>query len=368
MATKDQPKPDELELSLFGPGFGECAVVHLGAGKWMVVDSCIDSAADVPVALRYLKDLGVDIAAQVVLVVVTHWHDDHIKGAASVLQAATSARFACSAALKNEEFLVLLRTAEKEIKLVDHTSGASEFASILQILRAQRGREGPNFWAAEGMILHQDLALGVKVSALSPSAATVTSASTAFANLLPKAKQPIRRVPESSPNQLSVVLQIPSPEVSVLLGGDLETGTNTHRGWHAVVASAVRSQVKSIGFKVAHHGSENGDFQGIWTDLLHDSAYALVTPYGRGRKPLPSDKDVRRLLRNTSELFSTVWPPTIKPRGGDKTANRTMDEVAKNRRTIRSVPGHLRLRVPLNTASHPSIGLFDGAIRVTSPQ
>ena len=32
------PAPDELEVSLFGRGVGECAVVHLGSGEWLVVD------------------------------------------------------------------------------------------------------------------------------------------------------------------------------------------------------------------------------------------------------------------------------------------------------------------------------------------
>src|SRR5437870_3908933 len=103
MPVKDKPNPDQLELSLFGPGYGECVVVHLGARKWMVVDSCWDAAADRAVALRYLEGIGVDIATDIVLVVITHWHDDHIQGAASIVRAAGSAEVVCSMALRNEE-------------------------------------------------------------------------------------------------------------------------------------------------------------------------------------------------------------------------------------------------------------------------
>src|SRR5438067_455186 len=38
----EPPDSSELELSVFGPGRGECLVVHLGAGEWMVVDSCLN--------------------------------------------------------------------------------------------------------------------------------------------------------------------------------------------------------------------------------------------------------------------------------------------------------------------------------------
>ena len=44
MSLAAPPRTDELEVSLFGPGVGECVIVHLGAGEWMVVDSCLDPA------------------------------------------------------------------------------------------------------------------------------------------------------------------------------------------------------------------------------------------------------------------------------------------------------------------------------------
>ena len=54
------PEPNQLELSLFGPGRGECAVIHLGWGDWACIDSCIDRATKRPAALSYLERIGVD--------------------------------------------------------------------------------------------------------------------------------------------------------------------------------------------------------------------------------------------------------------------------------------------------------------------
>jgi glyoxylase-like metal-dependent hydrolase (beta-lactamase superfamily II) len=75
------PGESEFEVSVFGPGHGECIVLHVGKGDWVVVDSHRDSETNEPVALRYLQTLGVNSAERVKMVVATHWHDDHMDGA-----------------------------------------------------------------------------------------------------------------------------------------------------------------------------------------------------------------------------------------------------------------------------------------------
>ena len=48
------PSEDEVEITLLGPGYGESIVVHIGHGRWIVVDSCINDAGE-PQALEYLQ-------------------------------------------------------------------------------------------------------------------------------------------------------------------------------------------------------------------------------------------------------------------------------------------------------------------------
>ena len=84
------PGKNEFEITLFGPGYGESVVLHVGNGAWIVVDSCIDKE-NTPVAIHYLNRLGVDPAEAVTLVVATHWHDDHIRGMARLVAACTNA-------------------------------------------------------------------------------------------------------------------------------------------------------------------------------------------------------------------------------------------------------------------------------------
>jgi hypothetical protein len=69
------PSPDELEISIFGPGYGECIVAHLGDNSWFVVDSCIDVYTKRPAALTYFEKIGVNPSVSVKQIIATHWHD-----------------------------------------------------------------------------------------------------------------------------------------------------------------------------------------------------------------------------------------------------------------------------------------------------
>jgi beta-lactamase superfamily II metal-dependent hydrolase len=351
------PQANELELSLFGPGMGECLTIHLGFGEWMIVDSCINGATGRPIALDYLESIGVDVSKQVKLVLVTHWHDDHIRGVGQIIRTVPTARFGCSAAVKSPDFFSLM-SAGKRVKLVEHTSGLDEFEDVLSTKSG-----GPDFWMDEGKVLYTNSSSPqVKVHALSPSAHTVTHAMGNFTAMWGAVKKGHRQpFPSVTPNDQSVVLLVETKDVHLLLGADLEAGANANTGWNAVVASTTRPKVLSSGYKVAHHGSHNGDMPGIWTHLNHKNPQALLTTYSRGKKPLPSDDDVKRLTSQSDKVYCTVWPASQRPKSRTP-VDRTMNEVAKNRQAVLKRPGHIRLRVPL--AGQPSdivVDLFSNA-------
>jgi len=54
------PAADEIEVTLFGPGYGEAIAVHLGEGVWLLVDSCVDPDSKAPASGTYLEGFGVD--------------------------------------------------------------------------------------------------------------------------------------------------------------------------------------------------------------------------------------------------------------------------------------------------------------------
>jgi hypothetical protein len=133
------PKPDELEISIFGPGRGECIAIHLGDNEWCIVDSCIPRGRTDPIAIEYLKRFGNETLENIRLIIATHWHDDHINGLASILKQAPHAKFCCSMAIKSDEFLTLVSVAPENIS---RRSGVDEFASILSELK-DRGEKAP---------------------------------------------------------------------------------------------------------------------------------------------------------------------------------------------------------------------------------
>jgi glyoxylase-like metal-dependent hydrolase (beta-lactamase superfamily II) len=105
---ENPPLTDEVEVSVFGPGFGECIVVHLTEQSWLVVDSCIDARTKEPAALVYFEKIGVDAAKDVRFVISTHWHDDHIRGIGRVVGKCELAKFVCAHGLGSKEFKTLV--------------------------------------------------------------------------------------------------------------------------------------------------------------------------------------------------------------------------------------------------------------------
>lgn len=90
VAKIEPPAPDEVEVCIFGPDFGECVLVHFGSNRWFVVDSCEYPGISEPVAIHYLQQLG--LAATVLeRIVITHWHNDHCKGISRLAAAAPNA-------------------------------------------------------------------------------------------------------------------------------------------------------------------------------------------------------------------------------------------------------------------------------------
>ena len=126
------PSPNEIEISVFGPGIGEAIAFHYN-NNWILIDSCIDQKTNKPASLNYLQSLSVDLKTSVKLIILTHWHDDHIRGASEMIQKCPNARIVLSDALKNDDFLQLAVIYSKRKMVLPN--GFDEFTKILQQIR-----------------------------------------------------------------------------------------------------------------------------------------------------------------------------------------------------------------------------------------
>jgi len=358
-------------VSLFGPGIGECIVVHVGGGDWIIVDSCIDRSSRGPIALKYLRSLGVNVESQVKLVVATHWHDDHIQGLAEILDAAKSARFVNSAAyaLKDLMRLVVLGNA-----MPPTSSATREYDAIVKVLKERRDaserREavGPIPALANKKILAQTVrtaacSLEVEIYALSPSDGVFNIAHHIAQHELSDAFSAIqhgRRPVVQGPNQLSVVLWLKVGALDVLLGADLEHVAGATEGWRAIVHSRERPSGKASCFKVPHHGSRNADCPESWTELLSAKPIAMLTPHAPSG--LPKDADIARLCARTPFVYLTGDPARYGRPRRDNAVEKTLREVTLSRRAVSGRMGHVRLRADaIDSGQEPLVELGNGA-------
>lgn len=346
------PSADQFEISTFGPGYGECCVLHVGEGRWVVVDSCLDSTDRVdrrPVAEKYLRALGVDIATQVDLVVATHWHSDHVRGIGRVLEQAASAQFCCSVALLDERFHTYIEQFSTAAMATDGAK-VSDFRDACRVARARQiafkyavGNRTLKSWSNGG---------AVTLRSLSPSDTEYQVFLQSLASLLPQHGQPKRSAASQDENLCAVVLHLQTENFSALLGSDLEVHHDARRGWNAVVKEAQDAMLSTSSlWKVPHHGSINGHHEDTLRNMLGAGPISVVTPFNKltESKKLPTQEDRARILGYSSQLFATAPTSRQQLKGVEASVARSLRESGIDIRKAGSELGAVRCRWKLST-------------------
>lgn len=360
-----QPSSTEVEVSLFGPGYGESVVLHLGNGEWAIVDSCRYIGDTEPAPLLYLQDLGVDVSSQVSLVVASHWHDDHIRGISRVFEACKSAKFACPAAFQSREFLELLRLYSKPVQA--ESSGLDELRDVFAELRRRQAR--PHYCLENRELLRHSFELDGKfvcatLTAASPSDEALERALVEVRANGVEAKNRKKRARRDYPNHSAIVLMVQIGAERLVLGSDLEVTTSATDGWSRIV-NAFSPLGKARVLKVPHHGSETAHHDGVWTDLLVEQPIAVLTPFQRGKVLLPTPQDIDRLLARSARIFSTTSPKSLQMKIPNKLVSTLVDGMITSPLVAHAARGgQLRLRRELRTESNDwTVELADGAVQ-----
>lgn len=343
---------------MIGPGYGESIVIHLGGGDWVIIDSCYNSKGE-SAALRYLRDIGVDPAKNVRLILATHWHDDHIGGLASVVKECENAEFSCAGVLSEKEFLTFASTYAED----DPSPIYRAAHQIIDILETLTSRDKhPRFAVQDRMILQTDL--GVRVYALSPSDNCMAEFIADVSNMIPPPKQPRRRVGDLAPNKIAVAVMIDFGTCSILLGADLQETPGS--AWSTILSSSqVIGESRSSLFKVPHHGSVTGDCPAVWKDVLVSAPFAILTPFRRGSSQVPNEDEVGRILGRTPNAYSTARLTSVAPRHRAPSVERTLREYDYNIQALEPKLGQVRLRRSLSSTSGPwAVELIDNAVRL----
>lgn len=288
------PEPDEIEVTIFGPGYGEAIAIHLEDDSWVLIDSCIDPNTGRPAQFSYLNFLGIT-TSKIRTIVASHWHDDHVRGIAALATVYSSAEFVVSSVFDKREARAFL-AAYSGRSASELTKGTRELYDVIKNRKVF-------FVNNRSIVFEYDVPdRHVIATALSPVQQAMAQSIANFAKYIPSDDKPINNAPELTPNFESVAIHIDFGSEAILFGSDLEEDMNL--GWSAILSDKWSSNRRTSNvYKVAHHGSDTGDTPGIWTNLLSQNPIALMTPFVKGRNRLPKPSDTSRILAYTPNAF-----------------------------------------------------------------
>jgi hypothetical protein len=338
---KTLPDPDEIEFTIFGPGYGEAIILHLGENNWMLVDSCLfpKTKDKEPISLYYLNQIGVD-PSSVQTIVASHWHDDHIRGLSALVRKYDQADFFMSGIFNDREMLDFL-AAYDDVEGVGR--GTKELTQCIQ------SSHNPKF-AIQRVELYDKMigSYQIKVMAFSPTSNAQIQSKIHYAKYLPgQGKGRVSFAPDLMPNIEAVVIHVDLDGEAILLGSDLE---NHQAGWQAVISDSMcLSKTPASVYKVAHHGSISGDHPDIWNKLLKDKPYVSLTPFIRGDKNLPTDEDRERLREKSKYAFISSGK-SRKPKM-DYSIEKRLSDMCKNLSLVNPGFGGIRFRKKLGSVN-----------------
>lgn len=335
------PTSDEVEVAIFGPGYGEAIAIHLGEGRWFLVDSCLNPATKQPATAEYLDSFGV-CATQVKGIVASHWHDDHVKGLSSLVKKYPAAEFFLSGVFNAKESLSFLAAYSGQLSS-GVNGGASELFSVISSLNHYQ-------MLVDRKTVFDDQINGhsVVITALSPLSSMLGQAYAHFAQYLAKKDGSINNAPPAvQPNLEAVVLHVDLGYDAILLGADLED--HLTGGWSAVVNDSwVQKRRRSSIYKVAHHGSVTGHHDDIWSRLLSAKPVACMTPFNKGRVHLPTVADVVRIKQLASATY--LSSPAAKKSTLNRQQLSRLQSVCRSVSALNSGFGLIRMRKKVTEA------------------
>ena len=286
---KRRLKNNELEVSVFGRGFGECIVVGWEGKDFIIIDSFLNPETNNPIALDYLESIGAPLTA-IKAVVLTHWHQDHISGISQILSSNNEIKLVLSPIFSETPFLLML---SKEVQ--KKRASTNEFVKIVEFIRTNKERV--QYVTKDCCIYYKSK--GLEIITLSPSYLEMVD----YLEALMKSNNDKPKIAYDfvEDNMLSIVLLIKQNKKSILLGSDLEVKASGH-GWECLVEKYTYKDIRPSLFKVPHHGSITGHYQLLWDEVLENKPTAVLTVYNKG-KGLPQDEDIKRIMELSEKLF-----------------------------------------------------------------
>lgn len=296
------PKEDEIEITLFGPDYGESAILKLPDTGWFVIDSCrfaIGSSKVIP-SLEYLKAHNANYIEAIIL---THPHEDHYLGLAEIIKEYKGRiRYVCRYAAEGlREF--------KNYLVQQHIARLRNAHELANVFKAFEEAKNSGAWPkhlGELTPIINNPSTSVQVIALTPSGESVKRYTDNLYKAIVKVGQYVQPVPDQLHNLIASAIWISVGSVRIILGSDLEKGMDNLTGWYGVLANPNKPNLSVNVIKVAHHGSYSAFCKEAWDEhKANNLPIAILTPYVKGSNFLPKDADIKRLNEVASKVGVT---------------------------------------------------------------
>ncbi len=207
------------------------------------------------------------------------------------------ATFCCASVLCEQEFLTVTRALEGH----HHSATGSGVREIYRVVSQLVGAEStPTLALANRRVYMHG---GCEIWSLSPNDADYLDFLRVVHRLLPEEGKSKTRIPNLSPNDVSVVLWIQVDNIALLLGADL-----AKRGWAPLIENPTRPDGRASVFKIPHHGAKSAHDARVWEKMMIPNPIAILTPWQRGGRELPNPQDMQRILSYTTNAYSTARP------------------------------------------------------------
>lgn len=407
----DAPALNEAEVTLIGgtAGFGETIIIHIGNGVWAVVDSCTNPMNGECVALSYLNELGVKVQDQLLYVICTHWHEDHILGLAKLIEACSNKTiFAFSCADDREKFIYEMMErcnykgrSRKLTELRDSINKANEKG--IKIKRVRQDQMIFNKYGTECFALspssieldkfdkelaiaqekyHKVLEQVAKLKQMDSN--TIEEAAVLENEILDNYEKLISdKIDEEDMiveevmdllqfkdakkveiNDRCVAMLLKINGHNVILGADLEYDhkKSLDGGWQSVSECECMDNIEANLYKIPHHGSETGYYEYFLQKHIKHDAVSKLTSWVIGSNVLPKAEMLRKYYAHSKNLFVSTTSLLRKNNEKDRTFRKIMNDTTEDILEYKPQLGIIRSRIDINSESDTwSTELFGSA-------
>lgn len=299
----DKPKNNEVEITLFGHGYGESIVVYVPEVGWGIIDSfqaTIEKETIIP-PLEYLKELLSPDYPKLAFVLLTHPHEDHYLGFDNILSDYPGGI---------EKICWYQGDGTRELKnywiqqKIANNGALPSYSKIYIAIKeaVKRGVSERRLSELTEIIDKRNIQIDnygltdISIKALSPGSSSIRKYVELLQKAIPEEGKPVFRLDDRGHNLLSVSLLITLGDLKILLGSDVENSQGKDTGWIEILLNT-RADLSVQLVKVSHHGSINGYHKEAW-DMHCSKAkpIAIISPYNKASSPLP-DTEVTNVLK-----------------------------------------------------------------------